>query len=353
MFVDATKVFVKSGDGGPGCVSFRREKYIPKGGPDGGDGGRGGDVVLIGDTRIDSLIEYRYKSKLVARPGHRGSGNNRTGKRGEDFVARVPCGTILRNEDTGEIVCEITEHDVPVVVLAGGIGGKGNQHFATSTHQTPRFCQPGIPGGEFNGVLELKVMADVGLVGLPNAGKSSLITAVSKAHPKIADYPFTTLQPVVGVVGLSDFRSFVMADIPGIIEGASQGKGLGLKFLKHVERTRVLLYVLDISPYADMPPQQALAVLRQEVRDFGHGLEDKKFLIAANKTDLDSDGEALERFERDAGPELAGRIFPISAAARQGLDRLTGVLYRLLHEDDDPDAQGTGEIERAEAGGKA
>ena len=335
MFVDSTRVFVKSGDGGPGCVSFRREKYIPKGGPDGGDGGKGGDVILIGDTGIDSLVEYRYKSKLVAQRGQHGSGNNRSGKQGEDFVARVPCGAILRNEETGEIVCEITEPDAPVVVLSGGRGGKGNQHFATSTHQTPRFCQPGLPGEEFSGVLELKVMADVGLVGLPNAGKSSLITAVSKAHPKIADYPFTTLQPVVGVVELSDFRSFVMADIPGIIEGASQGKGLGLKFLKHVERTRVLLYVLDISPYADMPPEQAFAVLQQEVKDYGQALDEKKFLIAANKIDLDADREAFDSFVCQAGPQLAGKIFPISAAAHQGLDGLVGVLYKLLHEQEE------------------
>lgn len=335
MFVDSAKVFVKSGDGGAGCVSFRREKYIPKGGPDGGDGGRGGDVILIGDRRMDSLIEYRYKANLVAERGHNGSGNNRTGKQGQDFVARVPCGAILRSEETGEVICEITEPDEPVVVLHGGRGGKGNQHFATSTHQTPRFCQPGLPGEEFAGVLELKVMADVGLVGLPNAGKSSLITAVSKAHPKIADYPFTTLQPVVGVVELSDFRSFVMADIPGIIEGASQGKGLGLQFLKHVERTRVLLYVLDISPYADMPPEQAFAVLQQEVQDFGQNLEKKKFLIAANKIDLDADREAFDRFVRQAGPQCAGKIFPVSAAAHQGLNELVGAVYKLLHELED------------------
>lgn len=334
MFVDSAKVFIKSGDGGPGCVSFRREKYIPRGGPDGGDGGRGGDVILIGDAGIDSLIEYRYRPRLVAERGRQGAGNSRTGRQGGDFVGRVPCGTVLRNEETGEVVCEITEPGVPVVVLRGGRGGKGNQHFATSTHQTPRFCQPGLPGQEFSGVLELKVMADVGLVGLPNAGKSSLVTALSKAHPKIADYPFTTLQPVVGVVELSDLRTFVMADIPGIIEGASQGRGLGLQFLKHVERTRVLLYVLDISDFADTPPDRAFAVLRQEVSDFGQGLEHKKFLIAANKVDLDGDREALEGFVRAAGPQLAGKIFPISAAARTGLGELVGALYRLLHEDD-------------------
>ena len=335
MFVDSAKVFIKSGDGGPGCVSFRREKYIPKGGPDGGDGGWGGNVIFIGDARIDSLVEFRYRSKLVAERGHHGSGNNRSGKQGKDFVARVPCGAILRNADTGEIVYEVTVPDEPVVIALGGMGGKGNQHFATSTHQTPRFCQPGLPGEEFSGVLELKVMADVGLVGLPNAGKSSLITAVSKAHPKIADYPFTTLQPVVGVVELSDFRSFVMADIPGIIEGASQGKGLGLQFLKHVERTRLLLYVLDISEFANMPPEQAFAVLQQEVKDFGQGLEEKKFLIAANKIDIDADRRALDRFLQEAGPELAARVFPISAAAHQGLDELVAALYKILHATDE------------------
>ncbi len=335
MFVDSARVFVKSGDGGAGCVSFRREKYIPKGGPNGGDGGNGGDVILIGDTRVDSLVEYRYKAKLVAERGHNGSGNNRSGKQGRNFVARVPCGALLRNEETGQIICEITKPDEPVVVLHGGRGGKGNQHFATSTNQAPRFSQPGLPGEEFAGVLELKVMADVGLVGLPNAGKSSLITAVSKAHPKIADYPFTTLQPVVGVIELSDFRSFVMADIPGIIEGASQGKGLGLKFLKHVERTRVLLYVLDISQYADMPPEKAFAVLQHEVRDFGQALEEKKFLIAANKMDLDADREAFDSFVAQAGSRFAGKIFPVSAAAHQGLDELVAAVYKLLHEKDE------------------
>jgi len=330
LFVDTAKVYIKAGSGGRGCVSFRREKYEPKGGPDGGDGGDGGDVIFVGDRGMDTLVSFRYTPQLVAGRGQHGRGSNCSGKKGSDLIVRVPCGTIITNADTGQQVAEITIPDEPVVVARGGRGGRGNQHFATPTHQAPRYCEPGRPGVSFTAVLELKVMADVGLVGLPNAGKSSLIAAVSQAHPKIADYPFTTLHPVVGVVELSGHRSFVMADIPGIIEGAAQGKGLGLRFLKHVERTRVLVFVLDISAFAETPAAEAFALLRREVAAFGHGLEQKPFLIAANKIDLDHDRTCLHHFLETVGSEYANKVFAISAAAREGLPPLMERLFSMV-----------------------
>jgi len=330
MFVDTAKVIIKSGNGGNGCMSFRREKYIPRGGPDGGDGGNGGDVVFVGDARINSLVRFRYSPILAAKNGKHGMGSNRTGRKGADITLRVPCGTILRDEETGEVVCEIIKPNAPITVARGGRGGKGNQHFATPTRKAPRFAQEGRSGVEFRAVLELKIMADIGLVGLPNAGKSSLITVVSHATPKIADYPFTTLNPVVGVIELSDYRTLVIADIPGIIEGASHGRGLGIQFLKHVERTKVLLFVIDISPYADTPPEKALAVLQNEIQIFGHGLEHKKFLIAANKIDLDTDGNAQQRFMKELDKSLSEKVYPVSVATGQGFDRLIEALDTLV-----------------------
>ncbi len=330
MFVDTAKVIIKSGHGGKGCISFRREKYKPRGGPDGGDGGHGGNVIFIGDRGINSLVRFRYSPRLVAEKGNHGKGNNRSGRKGKDKIVKVPCGTTLKNADTDEIICEIIEPDIPVTVACGGKGGKGNQHFATATYQAPRFAQEGLPGIEFPVILELKVMADVGLVGLPNAGKSSLITTLSHATPKIADYPFTTLHPVVGVIELPDFRTIVMADIPGIIEGASQGRGLGIQFLKHVERTRVLLFVIDSSQFADTPPHIALQTLQREIHSFGHSLEEKEFLIAANKIDLAPEHHSLKDFMGQLNSEYAEKIFPISAVTRQGIDRLVSELDKML-----------------------
>ncbi len=330
MFVDTASVTIKSGKGGKGCMSFHREKYKPRGGPDGGDGGGGGDVIFIGDAGMNSLVKFRYSPRLFAQNGKHGSGNNRSGKKGRNLSVKVPCGTIVSIEDTGEIICEITDPGIPVTLARGGMGGRGNQHFATSVNQAPRYVQEGRPGNEFKALLELKVMADIGLVGIPNAGKSSLITAVSIAAPRIADYPFTTLNPVVGVIELSDYRTMVMADIPGIIEGASHGRGLGLKFLKHVERTKVLLFVVDVSQFADTPPQKAFNILRSETQTFGHGLAEKKFLIAANKIDLDPEKESLNRFMAELDSEIAEKVFPISTATRQGIDRLIAALDRTL-----------------------
>ncbi len=327
MFVDYANVIIRSGNGGQGCVSFRREKFMPKGGPNGGDGGNGGNVILIGDASLNSLTKYRYAPRLIAKNGNPGTGSNKTGKRGADFQAKVPCGTILRDPETEEILCEIMEPDVPVLLAKGGKGGLGNQHFATSTKQVPRYAQPGLPGVEFKAVLELKVMADVGLVGLPNAGKSSFITAVSHARPKIGSYPFTTLNPQVGVVELSDYRTMMIADIPGIIKGAAGGKGLGIQFLKHVERTRVLLLVLDISPFAEQPAAEALAVLRREIEAFGHGLTEKPYLIAANKADMDLDGTGLQDLLDSLTTDDKERVMAISALKRTGLDNLLESLY--------------------------
>lgn len=330
MFIDYANVTIRSGHGGQGCVSFRREKYLPKGGPNGGDGGNGGNVILIGDAGLNSLVKYRYTPHLFAKNGSPGSGNNKSGRRGADMVVPVPCGTILRDPETEDIICEIIEPGVRVLLAKGGKGGLGNQHFATSTKQVPRYAQPGLPGVEFKAVLELKVMADIGLVGLPNAGKSSFITAVSHARPKIGSYPFTTLAPQVGMVELSDFRTMMIADIPGIIKGAAGGKGLGIQFLKHVERTRVLLFILDISPFADQPAAEALAVLRREIEAFGHGLPEKPYLIAANKKDMDPDGAGLKSLVDSLDADDAARVMAISALQRTGLAPLLESLYSRL-----------------------
>jgi GTP-binding protein len=330
MFIDVAKVTVKSGNGGSGCVSFRREKFMPNGGPNGGDGGKGGDVILVGDARINNLAVFRFSPRLVGENGRPGEGNNRTGRSGKSKTVKVPCGTILKNEETGEIVCEILEPDVPVTIVLGGKGGAGNQHFASSRNQAPRIAKDGKPGVGYKAIMELKVMADVGLVGLPNAGKSSLITAVSHARPKIADYPFTTLNPSVGVIELPDFRRIFMADIPGIIEGAAHGKGLGIKFLKHVERTKVLLFVLDVSSFAETPAIKAFNVLRKEIEDFGQGLKQKKFLIAINKIDLDPEKECINKFMEELNRNYKNSVYPISAATTEGLNELIAALDKIV-----------------------
>jgi len=330
MFIDSAKVMIRSGHGGSGCVSFHREKFKPRGGPDGGNGGKGGDVTFVGDQSINSLVRFRYSPRLFAEKGRPGSGNNRTGRSGKSLTVKLPCGTIVRDAETGDLICEIIEPGVPVTVALGGIGGKGNQHFATSTNKAPRFSQEGLPGMEFNAILELKIMADVGLVGLPNAGKSSLITAVSHAAPKIGSYPFTTLNPVVGVIDLPDYRTIVMADIPGIIEGAADGRGLGIQFLKHVERTKVLLFVIDVSDYADTDPVEAFNILFGELEKFGHGLEEKEILIAANKTDLDPEHESFNSFLSGLDVRFKKKVFAISSATRDGLDKMVNVLEKTV-----------------------
>ncbi len=333
MFVDTATVFIKSGHGGRGCLSFRREKYLPRGGPDGGDGGNGGSVIVIGDSSINTLAKFRYAPKLFAEDGQPGRSNNCSGRKGKDVVVKVPCGTIVRDAGTEEILFEIIEPGVPLVVARGGDGGRGNQHFASSTNQAPRRVEKGWPGVEYKAVLELKIIADVGLVGLPNAGKSSLISAVSSATPKIAEYPFTTLRPFLGVIDLPGFRTIVVADIPGIIEGAAEGKGLGIQFLKHVERTRILLFVIDISEFADTPPHNALKIVREEIKKFSRELTGKKILIAANKIDLDPECTALQQFIEKIKKADAEKVFPISAVTREGIPALISALDKTLHND--------------------
>ena len=281
MFVDKAKIKIKAGNGGDGAVSFHREKYVASGGPDGGNGGKGGDVVFIADDNFSSLIDFRYKRKYTAENGQNGGSNRCTGKSAPDLVIRVPRGTIIRDAHSGRIMADIST-DEPKILARGGIGGKGNCNFATSTRQIPRFAKPGFPGEEFEITLELKLIADVGLVGFPNVGKSTLISVVSAAKPKIANYHFTTLTPVLGVVSISEERSFVMADIPGLIEGASGGIGLGHEFLRHVERCRLIVHVVDVSGIEGRDAIEDFEIINDELRNFSEELAECPQIVAAN-----------------------------------------------------------------------
>jgi GTP-binding protein len=323
MFIDRVVVEVVAGTGGSGASSFRREKFVPKGGPDGGDGGRGGSVYLRADPNLATLLDYRYQSKWVAGRGMHGKGKNMSGKSAADIYLPVPPGTEVRDADTGEVLGELLEPNASLVVAKGGRGGRGNQHFATPTHQSPREWEPGGEGEERRLELVLKLIADVGLLGEPNAGKSTLLSVISAARPKIADYPFTTLEPHLGVVGLSDHRSFVVADIPGIIEGAHQGKGLGLKFLQHIERTRVIAVLIP----SDSPdPQATYDLLRREAAAYSKELASKPHLVVLTKTDVTTPHSPRPTIRTEAGaPVLA-----ISAVARQGIAELLEVLWKTL-----------------------
>jgi GTPase len=311
MFIDRAVVRVKAGDGGSGIVSFRREKFVPMGGPDGGDGGRGGDVIVRADANLSTLLDYTYRDSWKAESGDHGSGANKTGRSGAGVVLPVPPGTVLRDLGTGEMLGELVEPGDEIVVARGGRGGKGNAYFATATHQAPREYQPGEDGEERTLELELKLIADVGLVGQPNAGKSTLLATISAARPKIADYPFTTLSPNLGVVPLSDRRTFVVADIPGIIEGAHEGRGLGLQFLRHIERTRLLAFLI---PVDSMDWQAEYDQLRREVAAYSDSLAAKPHCVVFTKMDLlgDEDPPPID------APDAFG-VFAISAAARTGL----------------------------------
>ena len=323
MFIDRVVVNVKAGDGGSGIVSFRREKFVPMGGPDGGDGGRGGDVVVVGDSNLSTLLDYTYRDSWTAPAGDHGSGANKFGKSGGDVTMPVPIGTIIRDLESGELLGEILEDGDRIVVAKGGRGGKGNSHFATATHQAPREYQPGEDGQARTLELELKLIADVGLVGQPNAGKSTLLSVISAARPKIADYPFTTLSPNLGVVQLSDNRTFVVADIPGIIEGAHEGRGLGLQFLRHIERTRLLAFLVPID---SMDWQAEYDQLRDEIEAYSVELAQKPHCVVFTKMDL-LGNEPPPPIE---APEAFG-IFAISAAGREGLDPLLAAWWgRLL-----------------------
>ena len=324
MFVDRVVVRVEAGTGGSGQVSFRREKFVPLGGPDGGDGGRGGDVIVRADSNLATLLDYTYRDRWAAERGQHGEGNNKTGASGADVVLPVPPGTVVRDQDSGEFLGEVLEHGDQFVVARGGRGGKGNAFFVTATHQSPREWQPGEEGQVRTLELELKLIADVGLVGQPNAGKSTLLSVISAARPKIADYPFTTLAPNLGVVGLSDHRSFVVADIPGIIEGAHEGRGLGLQFLRHIERTRVLAFMIPIDA---MDWQAEYDQLRTEISAYSAELAAKPFCVVFTKMDL-----LGETYVPPIEAPGAFGMFAISAAARSGLDELLLAWWRQLLE---------------------
>lgn len=328
MFVDEAKIWIKAGDGGSGSVSFRREKFIPKGGPDGGDGGRGGHVYFQAVDDLDTLLDFAGKHHWRAANGGFGQGCNRHGANGEDLVIRVPPGTLIYDADWDLLLKDLNEVGAKVLVCRGGRGGKGNKTYASATHQTPREFQPGRPGHERNLKLELKLIADIGLVGLPNAGKSTLISRCSAARPKIASYPFTTLEPVLGIIELSDFRRFVMADIPGLIEGASEGAGLGHDFLKHIERTTIIVHILDVMPMDGTDPVDNYHVIRGELERHSQILAEKQEVIVANKNDLDSDGEKLAHVRNMLGPDIPS----ISAATGQGIRELSELLWQKVKE---------------------
>ncbi|MGH2507217.1 MAG: GTPase ObgE [Ktedonobacteraceae bacterium] len=323
MFYDHTKIFVKAGDGGNGSIHFRREKFAPLGGPDGGDGGRGGSIYMEATPNLNTLVDYRYRQHFTADAGEPGARQKMHGAKGEDIVLTVPCGTVVRNADTQELVADLVDVGQRVMVARGGRGGLGNVHFATSTRQAPREAQNGEPGAECWLALELRLIADVGLVGYPNAGKSTLLSVVTAAKPKIADYPFTTLIPNLGVVEvgqIGDEFGFVIADIPGLIEGAAQGQGLGHEFLRHIRRTRLLIHVIDGASYEHEPWQSFLAI-NQELREYDERLATRPQIIAFNKNDLPEAQERWEKFKEQA--EAAGYpVFEISAAAHQGTKEL-------------------------------
>jgi GTP-binding protein len=330
MFYDKARIYVKGGDGGNGCVAMRREKYVPEGGPWGGDGGRGGDVVFQADEGLRTLVDFRYKRHYKAERGKHGEGKNRCGLSADDLVVRLPVGTVIRDADTGELLADLVRNGQRVVVARGGRGGRGNAHFATPNNKAPRMAEKGEPGEERWLSLELKLLADVGLVGFPNAGKSTLISKVSAAKPKIANYPFTTITPNLGVVRVDDGRSFVMADIPGLIEGAHEGAGLGHEFLRHVERTRLLIHVVDAAGSEGRDPVEDFKVTNRELLLYNPVIGARPQIIAANKMDLPGAEENLARLKKAYGNNY--EIFPISAATGSGLDPLIYKVAAVLDE---------------------
>ncbi len=334
MFIDEAKIRVKAGDGGNGCLAFRREKFVPRGGPSGGDGGKGGDVVMESSERHNTLVHFRFNPEYKAERGRHGEGSNRTGRDGVDVILKVPVGTIVYDDQSGERVHDFAQANERLVVAHGGRGGRGNARFATSTHQAPRECEPGFPGEEKTFRLELKLLADVGLVGFPNVGKSTLISRISAARPKIADYPFTTLEPNLGVVAVGEEPnpiSFVVADIPGLIEGAHEGAGLGTQFLRHVERTRLLVHLVDVSLSNGRPdPVNDFEVITNELKSYGAGLENKPLIVAASKIDIaEKDKLAkLKRYCKKHGLDL----YPLSAVTGEGVRKLTWAMARRVEE---------------------
>ena len=332
MFIDKAKIFVRSGKGGNGSVSFRREKYVPLGGPDGGDGGKGGSIVFKVDTGITTLLDFKYRKKFIAEDGEAGSTSKCYGKNGEDLYITVPMGTIIREAETNKVIADLSHKDDVFVLLRGGKGGKGNAKFATPTRQAPHFAEPGMPGEEMQIVLELKLLADVGLLGFPNVGKSTFLSMTTAAKPKIANYHFTTLKPNLGVVAADGVEPFVMADIPGIIDGASEGVGLGLEFLRHIERTRLLIHVVDISGIEGRDPFEDFVKINEELKNYSVKLWDRPQIVVANKTDMLYDEEVFENFKKKVQELGFDKVFKMSAATRDGVDDVIKEAARMLKE---------------------
>ena len=333
-FIDYVKIYCRSGKGGAGCMHLHRAKYLPKGGPDGGDGGKGGSIILRGNRNLWTLLHLKYQKHIMATDGGKGGQSRSFGKDGEDKIIEVPCGTVVYDGETGEYICEVKEHKEQVVLLKGGRGGLGNWHFRTATNQAPRYAQPGEPAQERTVIMQLKVLADVGLVGFPNAGKSTLLSVVSAAKPEIADYPFTTLTPQLGIVSYRDGRSFCMADIPGIIEGAAEGKGLGLRFLRHIERNAVLLFMV---PATSKDIIAEYEILLHELEKYNPELLTKARILAVTKCDLprvDDEGKELPKLDyKKLSKELGIEVLPISSVAGQGIDELKDALWAELNKE--------------------
>ncbi|MGE5679648.1 MAG: GTPase ObgE [Bacillota bacterium] len=326
MFIDYAEIEVKAGNGGSGQIAFRREKYVPKGGPAGGDGGKGGDVIIQAHHNLQTLLDFRYKSKYKAEDGDKGGSSLKDGKSGKDVIIMVPVGTVIKDSDTEEVIADLDADGKSIVIAKGGIGGRGNSKFATPTNQTPRYAEPGRPGEEMSITLELKLIADVGLVGYPNAGKSTLISVISAAKPKIADYPFTTLEPNLGIVQYKDYQSFVVADIPGIIEGAHTGKGLGLQFLRHIERTRILLFLIDVT---SEDYQKDYDTLANELASYSETLANKTRIVALSKADLIEE-EEIKKLKKIRLNNYDRPIFVFSSASNYGLNELIDYLWMQL-----------------------
>lgn len=331
MFIDRARIFVQSGKGGDGMSSFRHEKFVPKGGPNGGDGGQGGNVVLVADRNVNTLVDFRFRRLFKAKPGGKGEGSNKYGRNAEDLVITVPLGTIVKDEETGQVMADLSRDGQRAIVAKGGRGGRGNWHFRTSANRTPTFAERGEPGEERWLRLELKVLADVGLLGYPSVGKSSILRKVSAAQPEVAAYHFTTLNPILGVVNLPDHRSFVMADIPGLIDGASEGVGLGHDFLRHIERTKILIHVVDVSGIEGRDPIEDYEKINAELAKYSDKLARKRQVVAANKIDLLGDSDNLERL-MDYMAAHGVEVYPICAMTGEGMDKLLERVWTMLEE---------------------